>query len=160
MIVAVFSSKSGSSEKYARLFASHVGCECFSAEDRIPGDGSIVFFGWVRGPTIVGLRSIDKSRLKAVCAVGLDSSDRFDKVRMADSNKVSVPIFYVRGWIDRMRLGFVDKTVLAFVSAVMKIRGLNQYNQPVFDAMMEGGSFFDESMLADLERFCSSETKF
>ncbi len=78
-------------------------------------------------------------------------------MKMSDSNGVSVPMYYVRGWIDRSRLSIIDKAILAVVAVCMKLQGLNQFNQPVFDAMMEGGSFYDETQLEPLARFCSGK---
>ena len=156
-LIIVHSSKSGSSEKYALALSRKTGLPAYSVYDDYPKDQCIVFFGWVKGPSIVGIRSIDRSKLHAVCAVGLDSADRFDSMKMSDSNGVSVPMYYVRGWIDRSRLGIIDKAILAVVAVFMKLQGLNQFNQPVFDAMMDGGSFYDESQLEPLTRFCSGK---
>ena len=156
-LIIVHSSKSGSSEKYALALSRKTGLPAYSVYDDYPKDQRIVFFGWVKGPSIVGIRSIDRSKLHAVCAVGLDSADRFDSMKMSDSNGVSVPMYYVRGWIDRSRLGIIDKAILAVVAVFMKLQGFNQFNQPVFDAMMDGGSFYDESQLEPLTRFCSGK---
>ena len=153
--IIVYSSKSGSSENYALALSRKTGLPVYSVRDDYPKDQRIVFFGWIKGSSIVGIRSIDRFKLHAVCAVGLDSADRFDSKKMSDSNGVSVPMYYVRGWIDRSRLGIIDKAILAVVAACMKLQGLNQFSQPVFDAIMEGGSFYDESQLEPLVRFCS-----
>ena len=113
----------------------------------------MVFFGWLRKDTVVGLRKVDVSKVRALCVVGLDDESRFSKPKVAEKNGVGAPVYYLRGWIDRSKLNVIDKAVLAVVAAMMKINGLNQFNQPIFDAMMEGGSFFDESYLAPIELF-------
>ena len=92
----------------------------------------------------------------AVCVVGLDDVGRFDKAAVAERNGVKVPVYYLRGWIDRSKLNIIDKTVLLAVCVMMKLKGLNQYNQPVFDAMMEGGSFYDEKFLDPVTMFVES----
>ena len=81
-------------------------------------------------------------------AVSSPTSPRLDR------NSVSVPVFYMRGWIDRSKLNVFDKTILLAVSVMMKLKGLNEFNRPIFDVMMEGGSFYDESQLDAVERFC------
>ena len=156
-MIIVYSSKSGSTKSYAEALASRLGCGCVSVRDEIPAEETIVFLGWIRGDEIVGLRGIDRKRVKAVCVVGLDDFGRFEsnKPKILDKNSLSVPVFYLRGWIDRSKLNIVDKTVLLAVSVMMKLQGLNQYNQPIFDAMMKGGSFYDESQLDAVERFCN-----
>ena len=39
------------------------------------------------------------------------------------------------------------------VCVMMKLQGLNEQNEPIFNAMMEGGSFYDEKYLDPVELF-------
>ncbi len=153
-MIVVYCSKSGSSERYAREFASRTGFECFSFDDKLPQDGPIVFFGWLRADTIVGIRGIDTTRLKAVCVVGLDDPSRFNRSSVSEKNGVRVPVYYMRGWIDRSKLGIADKAILLAVSVMMKLKGLDGEGEKVFDAMMNGGSFYDPAYLDPVIRFC------
>lgn len=155
MTVIVYSSKSGSSRKYAEILSSRTGIPVYPVGEQPDGE-SIVFFGWLRKDTVVGIDRVDKSMVVAVGAVGLDDDGRFSKSSVSDRNGIRVPIYYMRGWIDRKKLNILDKMVLLAVSVMMKLKGLNEHNKPVFDAMMEGGSFFDESYLDPLERFLAS----
>lgn len=155
MTVIVYSSKSGSSRKYAEILSSRTGIPMYQLDDQPEGE-SIVFFGWLRSDVVVGIDRVDRSRLVAVGVVGLDDVGRFQKSAVADRNGIKAPIYYMRGWIDRRRLGILDKGVLLAVSVMMKLKGLNEHNKPVFDAMMEGGSFFDEGYLDPMERFLTS----
>lgn len=157
-MIIVYSSKSGSSAKYAYSFSELSGFPVYSVREDYPKDQAIIFFGWVKGPQIVGIRSIDKSMLHAVCAVGLDTSDRFNSTKISDSNNISVPIYYVRGWIIRDKIGFIDKFVLSLVAANMKIKGLNHYNESIFNAILNGGSFYDHTQLEPLLCFCSNDS--
>ncbi len=151
-MIIVYSSKSGSSKQYAEILSEHTGIPAFAVGSEPKGE-SVVFFGWLRKDTVIGLNHVERSDLRAVCVVGLDDERRFSKDAIRKRNAVNVPVYYLRGWIDRSKLNIIDKTVLNVVSAVMKIKGLNQYNQPIFDAMMEGGSFFDEKYLEPVELF-------
>ena len=155
MTVVVYSSKSGSSKKYAEALSERTGLHIYPIGQQ-PADESIIFFGWLRDDTIVGLSQVDSSKVVAVCVVGLDDVGRFDKAAVAERNGVKVPVYYLRGWIDRSKLNIIDKTVLLAVSVMMKLKGLNQYNQPIFDAMMEGGSFYDERFLDPVTMFVES----
>lgn len=154
-MIIVYSSKSGSSRRYAEELAERTGLKCYDVRSCPEGE-RIVFFGWDRGEYVVGLNRIDRSRLAAVCVVGLDDEGRFDKKSVSDRNHVTVPVYYLRGWIDRSKLNLVDKTVLAVVAAMMKLKGLNEFNKPIFDAMMEGGSFYDSKYLDSIELFIGS----
>lgn len=155
MTIIMFSSKSGSSEWYARALASRTGLDVFPASDHPDGE-DMVFFGWLRNDVVVGIGDVDPSRLLAVCVVGLDDVKKFPKREIADRNGIHVPIYYMRGWIDRKRLNPLDKAVLLAVCVMMKLKGLDPKDEPVFDAMMNGGSFVDDKYLEPVELFLGS----
>ena len=48
------------------------------------------------------------------------------------------------------------KIMFCFICAMYKLRGLNDYTGPMFDAMMNGGSFYDESALEPMIEFAKS----
>ena len=152
-MIIVYCSKTGSSERYARELASRTGYGCYDVGGDYPAEGQIVYFGWLRAGMVAGLNRVDKSRLKAVCAVGIEDRRQFNPKRVCDRNGFNVPVYYLRGWIDRGRLGAFDKLMLVLPRAMMKLQGLDEYTRPLFDAMTEGGSFYDDSELASVERF-------
>ena len=155
MTVIVYSSRSGSSKRYAEALASRTGLEVCEVGTQ-PSDEAVVFFGWLRKDQVMGIGGVDMSRLIAVGVVGLDSPDRFDRRAVADRNGLKVPIYYLRGWIDRSKLNILDKGVLLAVSVMMKLKGLNEFNTPIFEAMMNGGSFYDEGYLDPMAMFLES----
>lgn len=151
MVLVVYRSHTGSTKKYAEALAARGGFECIPARKLKDQEGEIVFFGWLRGSQVVGLAGIDRSRLKAVCVVGLDN--RFDKASVVSNNKIKCHVYYLRGWFEPKKVNPFERLFIYVVAAVMKLKGLNQHNQPIFDAMMEGGSFYDESALDDVAKF-------
>ena len=155
MTVIVYSSKSGSSKKYAESLSAKTGLAVYPVGQQ-PLDEKVVFFGWLRKDEVMGIRGVDRSRIIAVCVVGLDNPGRFNSRAVSDRNDLKVPIYYLQGWIDRSKLNIIDKTVLLAVSVMMKLQGLNEFNTPIFDAMMKGGSFYDEKYLEPVERFVAS----
>ncbi len=156
-MIIVYSSKSGSSKKYAEILSQRTGFPIFPVDSNLPQGEGIIFFGWLKKDTVIGLKYLDRTNLEAVCVVGLDSEGRFDAEKVSSYNGYSAPTYYLRGWIDRSKLTILDKTILLAVSVMMKLKGLNQFNQPIFDAMMVGGSFFDESYIDSIELFCKSD---
>lgn len=155
-MIIIYSSKSGSSRRYAEDLSQRTGLPCFCCDDEVPVGEQIVFFGWLRNDQIVGLNRVDKGRLKAVCVVGLDEEGRFDRPSVINRNKVSVPIYYLRGWIDRSKLDPLSKGVLLAVAVMMKLQGLNEHNEPIFNVMRQGGSFYDPRYLDSVERFINT----
>ena len=153
MTIIVYSSHTGSTEKYALEFASRTALDCYPVGAGYPESEPIAFFGWLRKDVVVGIEKVDRSRLKAVCVVGLDNPGSFHPDIVASKNKYKVPTYYLRGWIDRKRLNIIDKSIVVLVCGMMKLKGLNERNLPLFNAMMEGGSFYDPSYLDPIERF-------
>ena len=155
MTIIVYSSKTGSTKKYAEILSSRTGLACYSVKEKFPDD-MIIFLGWLRGPRIVGIDRVDMNRVLAVAAVSLDDNPEFGWKKVKDINHVSVPFYHMRGWIDRSKIGIVSKIMFCFLCAMYKLRGLNDHTKPLFNAMMEGGSFFDESGLDPICEFVAS----
>ena len=154
MTIIVYSSHTGSTKKYAELLSAKTGFELYSIKDKYDPQQQIIYFGWLRGPRIVGLADIDRKKLIAVVAVSLDDHPDFGWPKVKDTNKISVPFYHVRGWIDRKKLNVFEKLFFYFLCAFYKLRGLNSHTEPLFNVMMNGGSFFDESSLENVELFC------
>ncbi|WII07751.1 hypothetical protein PED39_00740 [Methanomassiliicoccales archaeon LGM-RCC1] len=153
MTIVVYSSKTGSSKKYAEAFASKKGYLCYSVKDEYDPNEMIVFFGWLRGPAIVGIDKINKQRLLAVASVSLEETPEFGWAKVKDQNSINVPFYHLRGWIDRKKLNIFDRLFFDFLCAFYKLRGFDDRTGPLFDAMMNGGSFYDESGLEPLFLF-------
>lgn len=147
MTVIVYNSKTGSSEKYARLLSERTGFDCFSVRDEYPDDEDIVFFGWLKKYTVVGLSKVDRNRLKAVCVVGCDNVDFFPREMVISKNGYDAETFYLRGWIIPKKLSFLDRWILKIVSKkILKEAGVYA-DMSLITAMNEGGEFFDESFI-------------
>jgi len=151
MTIVIYSSHTGSSKKYAESFAEKMGFECHSVSEKIESIEPIIFFGWLKGPRIVGLDSADPFKLRAVVAVALEENPEFGWSKVKEVNNIRVPFYHVRGWIDRKKLNPLEKLFFLFLCVKMKLKGLDSHTQPLFDAMMNGGSFYDEAPLDRLE---------
>ena len=150
MTIVVYASHTGSTKRYAESFSNRCGLDCFSFKDKYDPNQSIIFFGWLRGPRIVGLGDMDPKKVIAVVTVSLDDHPEFGWPKVKDVNNIMVPMYHLRGWIDRKKLNIFEKLFFYFYCAMIKLKGLNTHTQPLFDAMMEGGSFYDESGLENV----------
>ena len=155
MTIVVYSSHTGSTQKYARAFAEKVGYRCFSVNEEYDPNEDVIYFGWLRGPSIVDLKRIDRKKLTAVVTVSIEKDRSFFR-KVKESNDVNVPFYNLRGWIDRKKVGLFAKILFVFICAMYKLKGLDDYTGPMFDAMMNGGSFYDESDLEPLIEFAQS----
>ena len=153
MTIIVYNSKTGSSEKYARLLSERTGFDCYSVKDSYPKDEDIVFFGWLRKYTIVGMSKVDVNRVKAVCAVGCDNVDFFNKEEVVSCNGYSAETFYLRGWIIPEKLNFIERLILKLVSKKILKEAGEYADMTLITAMNKGGDFFDESFIDPVVEF-------
>jgi len=152
MTIIVYSSNTGSTKSYAQAFSGKVGYACFDSSEEYDRQQDIIYFGWMNGPKVVGLDNIDQTKLKAVVTVSIECDDEFFQ-KIGKANDIKVPIFHLRGWIDRSKLGFGPKFLFFFICMMYKYNGLNDYTGPMYDAMKHGGSFYDESGLDPIIEF-------
>ena len=153
MTIIIYSSKTGSSEKYAKMLADRTGLPCYSIKDAYPKDEDIVFFGWLRKYTVNGLSKVDRSRLKAVCVVGVDNTDFFPRAEVIKNNGYNAETFYLRGWIDIKKINFFERMILKLVAKhILKEAGVYA-DMDLIKTMTEGGSYFDESFIEPIEKF-------
>lgn len=155
MTVIVYSSKSGSTKRYAESLSARTGIPAYPVGKQPDGE-QIVFFGWLRFNLIPGLEKVDRSRIVALCVVGLDDEGMVYKPKISERNKVQAPLYYLRGHLNRKTLNPIDKFVFAIICARMKLKGFDARTGPIFDAMMNGGSFYDEKYLDPIETFVRS----
>ena len=133
-----------------------MGYPCYSVKGPYDPEEMIVFFGWLKGPKISGLSSVNKQKLLAIATVSLTDPPAFGWNKVKDVNGIMCPTYHFLGWIDRKKLYPHEKLLFYVLCAFMKLKGLDDNGKKVFDAMMQGGSFFDEGSMEQLERFCSN----
>jgi hypothetical protein len=150
MVSIIYASKTGTCRKYAEELSERTGLPCYSLKEA-PSEGPVVFIGWLRGRFLVGSNKIDSGRIQAVCIVGL--SPEMNASKIAFDNGIKAPAYYLRGEINRSKLNLFDKTIMAVFCALMKLKGLSDANRELFDATMNGGSFYDSTYLDQIVRF-------
>ena len=147
MTIIVHNSKSGSSERYARRLSEMTGMPCYSVRDEYPKDERIVFFGWLKRYTVMGLSKVDIGMVDSLCVVGVDNVDFFPRNEVRSSNKFDGEIHYLRGWIRPERLGFLDRLILRIVSKKLLKEMGDHADMTLIDAMTKGGDFYDDAYL-------------
>ena len=155
MYSAVFCSRSGFTAQYAKMFSDATGIPAFSVDDQIPA-GDIIFFGWISGGGKVnGLDRVDRSRVRAVCAVGMCfRSDFFDN-KIISMNSLDVPMFYLQGGVDRKSLSIGSRLLFAIVSITTRFRGPADEGRRLREVMKRGGTFVTHEQLAQVIDFAT-----
>ena len=148
MVVIVYVTQGGSSKRYAEWLAERLDAECIPADTTDDEkDEPVIFVGWRSGPMIVGLKDLSerKNVIAAVC-VGLERYD--DKAMDTIRKKNGIDrVFYVRGGMDRGRLSFGQKLLLAAVSVKMLLFNRSPEDREVRKVMDHGGDFSSPEQL-------------
>ena len=119
MVSVVYESLGGSTERYARTFASKLGLDVHPLDDRdLPPSSDIIFFGWRAGPMISGLKDakVSYNVMAAVC-VGLFTLREKDERLMRKKNDIDT-LFYLKGGMDRSSLTLGQKVFLGLMNIV------------------------------------------
>ena len=157
MTIIVYNSKTGSSKRYAEILSERTGLPCYSVKESYPESEDIIFFGWLRKYTVVGLSAVNMKKLRAVCIVGLDNVDFFPKDAVIAHHRYDAETFYLRGWIIPEKINFMERFILRMVSKkILKAAG-EFADKDLIDAMLHGGSFFDETFIDPIVRFMESD---
>ena len=148
MVVIVYETQGGTSKRYAEWLAERLNAECIAAKDFDGNtDDSIIYVGWRSGPMIVGLKDFPcRDRIVAVVCVALE---RFDEKAMDTSrSKNGIDnMFYVRGGMDRSKLSFGQKLLLALVSVKMFFFNRSPEDKEVRRIMDHGGDLSSPEQL-------------
>lgn len=100
----VYSSNAGHTEEYATLFAKSTGLAVYELKEAkaLPKNAVIVYFGWIMGDNISGLKKAAQSfNIAAAAGVGMSESTDEQRTKLANVNSMSREnCFYLRGGLD------------------------------------------------------------
>ena len=146
MVVIVYETQGGTSKRYAEWLAERLGAECVPAED-FDDEDPVIYVGWRSGPMIVGMKVFPhKDKIKAVVCVALERYDDGAMETIRSKNGID-NVFYVRGGMDRSKLSFGQKLLLALVSVKMLLFNRSPEDREVRRIMDHGGDLSSPDQL-------------
>lgn len=122
MTAIVYTSNSGSTERYAKMLAEKTGFPCAElSKADFSADSEIVYLGWVMAGDIQGLAEARKrfGSLKAVVAVGMMPSEK-SKAEAKEKNSVTEPFYYLPGEFNLKKLKGMYKMMMGMMLRMMK----------------------------------------
>ena len=154
MVIIVYETQGGTSKRYAEWLTERMGAECGPADMmKDATDGPVIYVGWRSGPMIVGLKDYPRKGdvIAAVC-VGLERYDDKAMVTIRKKNDID-RVFYVRGGMDRTRLSFGQRLLLAAVSVKMLFFNRSPEDREVRRVMDHGGDFSSPEQLDEITKW-------
>ena len=152
----VYTSKTGYTEKYAKLLGEQLGLPAFSAEqaDSLPEGTEVLYLGWLMAGVVKGYKkAAQRFSVAAVCGVGMGPAGSQDSdVRKNNAIPQKVPVFTLQGGFDRTKLHGIYRFMMGVMIKVMGSSLRKKENRtPEEDAMLEmvtnGGDFVDVRQL-------------
>lgn len=145
--VIIYKSKTGHTERYARMLSKELNIPCYSYKDaKVSENDEVIFFSYIYASKIMGLSKIlKKYNLKVIIAVGAlgYSKDYLNTLR--DANNIKLPFFYLRGGIDYRKLNFFFRKFLPIIG-----KDIAKDDKDLLNLFKDGGDFVNKDNLKEV----------
>lgn len=145
--VIIYKSKTGHTEKYAKMLSKELNIPCYSYKDaKVSEKDEVIFLSYIYASKIMGLSKIlKKYNVKVVIAVGAlgYSKDYLNTLR--DANNIKLPFFYLRGGIDYSKLNFFFRNFLSIIG-----KGIAKDDKELLNLFKNGGDFVNKDNLKEV----------
>ena len=117
MRAIVYTSNTGSTEKYAKMLSHQIVVPAYSvkeAEKMIKPGAEIIYLGWIMAGKIKGYaQAARKYRIQVVCGVGMgQTGTQLTEVRTKNRIPQRIPLFTLQGTFDIKKLHGVYKMMM------------------------------------------------
>lgn len=121
MKTIVYTSNSGSTERYAEMLSKKTGIPVFELSKAEKTDAQVIYFGWVMAGEIQGLSQAREKfkNIKAVVAVGMMPNEK-SKKEATEKNKITEEFFYLPGEFNIKKLKGMYKMMMNMMLRMMK----------------------------------------
>lgn len=172
--IVIYSSKYGSTEKYARWIADEIGAGASDVKRVKPlqifQNDTVIFGGSMLAGNVRGIEYISKHR-DAFCGKNLiiftcgisnpNNTDQTEKINAAIRGKLPenfqcAKIFHLRGSIDYSKLRFLDKTMLKMMCTMLINKPSSERTedeQIIIDTYGQSVDFINRESIAPIVRY-------
>ena len=160
MNAIIYTTNTGSTERYARLLAQETGLPVRSlseAKKMVPSGAEVIYLGWIMAGEIKGYKKAAKQyTVQAVCGVGMgQTGTQVMEVRKKNAIPDSVPLFTLQGNFRMDRLHGVYKLMMGvMVRTAGKALAGKTYRtaeeDDMLDMMLHGGERVRLENLSDV----------
>lgn len=150
----VYNSKSGHTLTYAKELALRLGLPIYTirkAKRKLKRQSNIIFMSWVCEDKIVGYDKVLRFHIDTVIACGIYPVDEEMISRVKNENIIYSKFFYLRGGINKSKLGLRKKIALKAIENrldfKLKDSGLIRADQSALDAIVNQKDYTDLNSL-------------
>ena len=117
MNAIIYTTNTGSTERYAKLLAQKTGLPAYSlaeAKKQVLAGAEVIYLGWIMAGSVKGYAEAAKCyRVRAVCGVGMgQTGTQTDSVRKKSSVSADIPLFTLQGNFDVKKLHGVYRIMM------------------------------------------------
>ena len=117
MNAIIYTTNTGSTERYAKLLAQKTGLPAYSlaeAKKQVFAGAEVIYLGWIMAGSVKGYAEAAKRyRVRAVCGVGMgQTGTQTDSVRKKSSVPADIPLFTLQGTFDVKKLHGVYRIMM------------------------------------------------
>lgn len=149
MNAILYTTNTGSTQRYALLLAQAIGLPAYSlveAKKCLSPDAEVIYLGWIMAGRIQGFREAAKHcKIRAVCAVGMGKTGtQTDELRKKNTVPPEIPLFTLQGNFAIQKLHGVYRLMMELmVKTAGKALSAKQDSTPeeddMLDMMLHGG---------------------
>ena len=144
--VIIYKSKTGHTERYARMLSEELNIPCYSYKDaKINDNDEVIFLSYIYASKIMGLsKTLKKYNIKVLIAVGALAYSKDYLNTLKDANNVKLPFFYLRGGIDYSKLNFFFRKFLPIIG-----KDIAKDDKELLNLFKNGGDFVNKDNLKE-----------
>ena len=158
MNAIIYTTNTGSTERYAKLLARKTGLPAYSlaeAKKRVFAGAEIIYLGWIIAGSVKGYAGAAKRyQVCAVCGVGMgQTGTQTDSVRKKSAVPADIPLFTLQGNFDVKKLCGVYRPMMEIMVKTAG-KGLAEKSDrtpeedDMLDMMLHGGERVKEENLS------------
>ena len=168
MNAIIYTTNTGSTERYAKLLAQKTGLPVYSlaeAKKRVFAGAEVIYLGWIMAGSVKGYAEAAKRyQVRAVCAVGMgQTGTQTDSVRKKSAIPANVSLFTLQGNFDVKKLHGVYRLMMEIMvktagKALAEKKDRTPDEDDMLDMMLYGGERVEaENLSAVLDWFSAQQ---
>ena len=168
MNAIIYTTNTGSTERYAKLLAQKTGLPVYSlaeAKKRVFAGAEVIYLGWIMAGSVKGYAEAAKRyRVRAVCGVGMgQTGTQADSVRKKSAVPADIPLFTLQGNFDVKKLHGIYRPMMEIMvktvgKALAEKKDRTPEEDDMLDMMLHGGERVKaENLSAVLDWFSAQQ---
>ena len=167
MNAIIYTTNTGSTERYAKLLAQKTGLPAYSlaeAKKRVFAGAKVIYLGWIMAGSVKGYAEAAKRyRVRAVCGVGMGQTEtQTDSVRKKSAVPADIPLFTLQGNFNVKKLHGVYRLMMQIMvktagKALAEKSDRTSEEDDMLDMMLHGGERVKAKNLSDVLDWFSAQ---